>query len=116
MDNDSKPWKDRVSQNEQKPSWANLELRKRSMKALRLEREIFQSEIADDLGISNARISMIERRGSRQRILNVAEFIKSLGGELKLVAVFDDTPPTEITNFDISRLKEDEKKNAGPQR
>lgn len=93
-------WVEKVGEKGERPEWTRLAVRRRSLKGLRSERDLLQKELAGLLEISPARISEIERRGSKQRIVNIAELIEALGGKLKLVAEFDDMPPTEITDFD----------------
>ena len=57
--------------------------------ALRKARELTQVEIAEKLGISQSSVAGIESRTELQ-ISTLAKYIRALGGELQMLAVFPD--------------------------
>lgn len=59
---------------------------------IRSSRHLTQSDVAKQLGVSQTRISQLERRDNTENIYlsTLSKYITALGGELKLHAVFPD--------------------------
>jgi DNA-binding XRE family transcriptional regulator len=68
---------------------AREELDRIGYAALRKAREMTQVEMAEKLGISQSSVAGIERRTELQ-ISTLAKYIRAMGGELKMLAVFPD--------------------------
>lgn len=64
-------------------------LRENALMQLRRRHELTQEELAAALGISQARVSDIERAGEPQ-ITTMRRYIEALGGTLVVQAKFDD--------------------------
>lgn len=60
-----------------------------TLAAIRKARGLTQEQISDELGISQAEISRMERR-TNLHLETLARFIRAAGGRLKITAVFDD--------------------------
>lgn len=60
-----------------------------NLAALRKERSITQRQMAATLGVSQARVSQIER-GENLEIVTVSKYVAALGGSLCLSVAFDD--------------------------
>ena len=60
------------------------------LQQLRKSRNVTQTELADLMRIEQGAISKLERRDDMY-VSTLREYIKALGGELKLVASFPDT-------------------------
>lgn len=67
---------------------------------LRKRRAITQKQMAATLGLSQARISQIER-GENLELITVSNYIAALGGRLRMSAAFPDTviPLTEMDTY-----------------
>ena len=72
---------------------------------LRLARELTQVHLARILKVNQAAVSKMERR-TDMYVSTLQEFVKAMGGELKIIASFPDGT-VEINQF------EDDKKAAG---
>jgi transcriptional regulator with XRE-family HTH domain len=59
-----------------------------NLAALRKKRSITQRQMATTLGVSQARVSQIER-GENLEVITVSKYIAALGGSLHLSAAFD---------------------------
>ena len=57
---------------------------------LRKSRNVTQTELADLMSVEQGAVSKLERRDDMY-VSTLREYIKALGGELKLVASFPDT-------------------------
>jgi DNA-binding XRE family transcriptional regulator len=66
-----------------------------SLRELRLERRLTQSEVARLLGKGQDAVSRIEQR-SDLLVSTLRDYIESLGGELELVCRFKGRPPVTI--------------------
>ncbi|CAL9647903.1 Putative antitoxin HigA2 [Actinosynnema sp. ALI-1.44] len=65
---------------------------------LREERGLAQSEVAARMGISQPRVSQLERGDVQQMVVETLErYIAALGGHLRVVADFDDHDVTVST-------------------
>ena len=60
------------------------------LQQLRKSRNVTQTELADLMSIEQGAVSKLERRDDMY-VSTLREYIKALGGELKLVASFPDT-------------------------
>lgn len=60
-----------------------------ALEELRRTHQITQKQLARLLDVSQERVSQIERQADA-RISTVREYVAALGGDLELVAVFDD--------------------------
>ncbi len=60
-----------------------------TLAAIRKARGLTQEQISDELGISQAEISRMERR-TNLHLETLARFIRAAGGRLRITAVFDD--------------------------
>jgi DNA-binding XRE family transcriptional regulator len=71
-----------------------------SLAELRKRRAITQKQMAATLGLSQARISQIER-GENLELATVSNYIAALGGHLRMSAAFPDAviPLTEIDTY-----------------
>jgi len=61
-----------------------------NLAALRKQRSMTQREMAAALGVSQARVSQIER-GNNLELTTVSKYLAALGGSLHLTAAFDGT-------------------------
>lgn len=59
------------------------------LEELRTEHRITQEQIATTLGVSQARVSKLEHQ-SDVRVSTLRAYVRALGGELAISAVFDD--------------------------
>jgi predicted XRE-type DNA-binding protein len=58
---------------------------------LRKRKHVTQVEVAQDMGVTQARVSKIERgEVSRSEVDTLAAYVKALGGKLQLIANFGD--------------------------
>ena len=57
---------------------------------LREKRGVTQTAMAEKLSVSRPRVHTIERAGEDLRLSTMERYVNALGGELKLVAVFED--------------------------
>ena len=64
--------------------WVDMQLQ-----AVRQARQMTQADVGAALGIEQAAISKLERRND-MHVSTLREYIRALGGELKLVASFPD--------------------------
>ena len=64
--------------------WVDMQLQ-----AVRQARQMTQSDVGTAMGIEQAAISKLERRND-MHVSTLREYIRALGGELKLVASFPD--------------------------
>ena len=59
------------------------------LQALRMARKVTQLEVAKAMNVEQAAVSKLERREDMY-VSTLREYVKALGGELKLVASFPD--------------------------
>lgn len=59
------------------------------LEELRTRHQVTQTEIADILGVSQARVSKLEHQDDA-RLSSLQAYIEALGGRLEVTAVFDD--------------------------
>ncbi|MFT4035556.1 MAG: XRE family transcriptional regulator [Patulibacter sp.] len=57
---------------------------------LREHRGVTQTALAAALGIARPRVSRIEHDGEDLRLSTVQRYVEALGGQLKIIATFDD--------------------------
>ncbi|MGW7294331.1 helix-turn-helix domain-containing protein [Streptomyces xiamenensis] len=62
---------------------------------MRQERGLTQQQVADRMGVSAGRISQIES-GQVSGSEVIARYVRALGGDLIMVAVFDDGEPRKV--------------------
>jgi len=62
----------------------------RTLAALRRARELTQVQLAKTLGVNQAQVSRLERQNDLF-LSTLASYVEAMGGELELVASFDDT-------------------------
>jgi len=74
---------------------AEIELEIMTLKKLREAQEITQEELADQLGITQASVSRLEKR-SDMLISTLNEVITKLGGELVVTAKFRNMAPVRV--------------------
>lgn len=71
------------------------------LQALRKSRKVTQVEVAKAMSVEQAAVSKLERRDDMY-VSTLREYVKALGGELKLVASFPDADiqlhPFELTH------------------
>jgi predicted XRE-type DNA-binding protein len=64
---------------------------------MRKSRGLTQSQVAQTLGVSQTRVSNMERGDvERMQVESIAAYVAALGGHLRLVADFDQTTTTFI--------------------
>lgn len=66
-----------------------------TLKELRLRRGLTQRQLATALGITQSRVSQIERQ-TDAGLNSVRSFVAGLGGELEVVVVFPDGSETRV--------------------
>lgn len=67
------------------------QVRAHRLAELRKRKHVTQVEVAEDMGISQARVSKIERgEVSRSEVDTLAAYVRALGGKLQLIANFGD--------------------------
>jgi DNA-directed RNA polymerase specialized sigma subunit len=59
------------------------------LEELRTRRQVTQQQIADILGVSQARVSKLEHQGDA-RLSSLQAYIEALGGRLEVTAVFEE--------------------------
>lgn len=59
------------------------------LEELRTHRRVTQQQIADILGVSQARVSKLEHQGDA-RLSSLQAYIEALGGHLEVTAVFEE--------------------------
>lgn len=69
-----------------------------SLRDLRLARKLTQEKLAELLQIRQESVSRIEKR-SDLHLSTLREFVKAMGGELRLVVEFPDRPPVILSGF-----------------
>ncbi len=69
-----------------------------SLRDLRLARKLTQEKLAELLHIRQESVSRIEKR-SDLHLSTLREFVKAMGGELRLVVEFLDRPPIILSGF-----------------
>jgi DNA-binding XRE family transcriptional regulator len=67
-----------------------LEVRAEYLTEMRKKAGMTQAEVAEAMGVSQQRVSAIES-GSVAELATLAEYIRALGGELKVIADFGDS-------------------------
>ena len=67
-----------------------LQVRAEYLTEMRKKAGMTQGEVAADMGVSQQRVSAIER-GSVAELATLADYIRALGGELKVIADFGDS-------------------------
>ncbi len=75
-----------------------------ALNELRAAREMTQTQLAKVLNVSQAEVSKIENRADMY-VSTLASYIRAMGGQLEIRAVFPDAEPVEITQFEA--LSED---------
>lgn len=72
---------------EQVATWS-----RRALARLRRQRDLTQRDVAEHMGVSQARVSAIESREmSATELATLAKYVAALGGKLRLVVDFDDS-------------------------
>jgi DNA-binding XRE family transcriptional regulator len=66
---------------------------------LRAAREMTQTQLAKVLNVSQAEVSKIENR-TDMYVSTLASYIQAMGGQLEIRAVFPDSRPVQITQFE----------------
>lgn len=61
---------------------------------LRHERQLTQADLGATLGMSQRRVSSIERSGEELQLDTLRRYVEGLGGELEITAVIDGRPIT----------------------
>jgi DNA-binding XRE family transcriptional regulator len=69
-----------------------------SLRDLRVARKLTQEKMAELLHIRQENVSRIEKR-SDLHLSTLKEFVKAMGGELRLVVEFPDRPPITLSGF-----------------
>ena len=69
-----------------------------SLQALRRARQMTQAEVAEALGINQENVSRLERR-TDFLMSSLRNYVKAMGGELRLVADFPNRPPVSIAGI-----------------
>jgi DNA-binding XRE family transcriptional regulator len=77
---------------------AQLMAEEMTLRQLRQARKLTQQKIAKHLGIGQEGVSKLEQR-SDLLISTLRSCVKSMGGDLHLVAEFPDRPPVELVGF-----------------
>lgn len=67
------------------------------LEELRSRHQVTQKQIAETLGISQARVSKLEHQDDA-RLSSLRAYVEALGGRLEVTAVFDDEQITIKTN------------------
>lgn len=67
-----------------------LQVRAEYLPEMRRKAGLTQAEVANKMGVSQQRVSAIES-GSVAELATIADYIRALGGELKVIADFGDT-------------------------
>jgi len=67
-----------------------LQVRAEYLTEMRKKAGMTQAEVAADMGVSQQRVSAIES-GSVAELATLADYIRALGGELKVIADFGDS-------------------------
>jgi DNA-binding XRE family transcriptional regulator len=75
-------------------------LRSMHLEELRKAREMTQTKMAEILGVAQSEISKVEHRADLY-ISTLAEYVRALGGELEVRAVFPDGD-VKITQFELT--------------
>lgn len=63
---------------------------------LRKRRKMTQKQVAESMGVSQARVSQIER-GERLELATISEYVAVLGAQLELSAAFPGEPAVSLT-------------------
>lgn len=79
-------------------SWSSRIMKKKTLQELRQDYGFIQKSLAERMGMTTQRVSEMEKSGFNQRIASIATHVEALGGRLKIVAEFDDSPPVEIVD------------------
>jgi DNA-binding XRE family transcriptional regulator len=74
------------------------------LEELRAARELTQEQLAKTLGTSQAAVSKLERRADMY-VSTLAHFVKAMGGELQIRAVFPDGTVSISRLGDLDRIK-----------
>jgi transcriptional regulator with XRE-family HTH domain len=91
---------------------AELIAEEMTLRELRLHRKLTQARLAKKLKIGQEGVSRIERR-SDMNISTLNNFVKAVGGTLRIEARFSDQPPIVLTDKGKARaLKTAQKKTA----
>ena len=72
------------------------------LEELRKAREMTQTKMAEILGVAQSEISKVEHRTDLY-ISTLAEYVRALGGELEIRAVFPDGD-VKITQFELTKI------------
>ena len=67
-----------------------LKVRSEYLAEMRRQAGLTQAEVAEAMGVTQQRVSAIEA-GAVAELATLADYIKALGGELKVIADFGDT-------------------------
>ncbi|MEE9215225.1 MAG: helix-turn-helix transcriptional regulator [Thermodesulfobacteriota bacterium] len=81
-----------------------------SMRDLRKALNLTQNKVAKVLGISQDNVSRLECR-TDVLLSTLQSFVKSLGGELSLIAEFPNRPPVSLKGFSAMKDKKNDSKN-----
>ena len=76
--------------------YAEVTNRVQTLRAIRQARGLTQQQMSEQLDISQAEVSRMERRNNLH-LATLARFVRATGGRLRITAVFDDQE-TEISN------------------
>lgn len=79
---------------------AHVERKRATLAQVRQAVGLTQTQLAEELCIAQGDVSKIERRDNL-RLTTLARFIEATGGQLRIVAVYDDTE-VDLTVGDIS--------------
>jgi DNA-binding XRE family transcriptional regulator len=75
----------------------------RRLREIRRARDLTQNQLARSLGVSQAQVSRIESQTDLY-LSTLAAYMKAVGGELRILGVFEDTNTTvEITIDDMTK-------------
>lgn len=67
-----------------------VERRRATLAQVRQAVGLTQAQLAEELGLAQGDVSKIERR-ENLRLMTLARFIEATGGQLRIVAMYDDT-------------------------
>lgn len=81
------------------------------LEELRAAREFTQEQLAGTLGTSQAAVSKLERRADMY-VSTLAQFVRAMGGELRIHAVFPDGEVTISRLGDLDRTEDNKNPKA----
>ena len=78
------------------------------LEELRAARELTQVQLAETLGTSQAAVSKLERRADMY-VSTLAQFVKAMGGDLQIRAIFPDGEVSIARLGDLQRTRSNER-------